>query len=174
VKFALNRWCFILLVPAYGSGQTFTATEALRATPSGSFLSLPNKTFVTGPRLQWPLPFNAEQHTFMFGPKWKLFDRNRFSVNVWALGGVAKRFALMDPFVLPTNAKPPLVSEPFQPPHFMGPNGLAVSVGGSVGLKITDHLKYDVVTPEYLTVRGRGPTHDLRVSSGFRLNFGPR
>jgi hypothetical protein len=114
----------------------------------------------------------------MFGPKLKLLDHNRFSLNVWTLGGIAKRFALMDPFVLPTDATPPLVRDPSSPisqTRFMGTNGLAISVGGSVGLKITNRLVYDIVTPEYLVVRGKdSPTHDFRVSGGFRLNLDKR
>jgi hypothetical protein len=161
------------------SGQTFNATHSLGAPPTSSFLSLTNKNYVTGPRLEWSLPYNTQQHTFLFGPKWKLLDHNRFSLNVWALGGVAKRFALMDPLVLPTDAKPPLVrdlSSPASLTRFMGPNGLAISVGGSLGFKITDRLVYDIVTPEYLYVRGKDSpvrgnplTHDFRVSGGFRV-----
>ena len=169
----LDRWWFVLLVPALISGQTFTLTQPSLATPNSSFLSLTDKSFVTGPRLKWALPFNTQQHTYMFGPKFKLLDHNRFSLNVWALGGVAKRFSLIDPFVLPTDATPPLVREPFQPPHVMGANGLALSVGGSLGFKLTDHLVYDIVTPEYLILRGWGsptaPTRDFRVSGGFRV-----
>ena len=170
----LDRWWFILLVPALLSGQTFTATQPSGATPNGSFLSLRDKTFVTGPRLQWVSPFNTQQHTYMFGPKWKVLDRNRFILNIWATGGVAKRFALIDPFVLPTDATPPLVRGPFQPPHVMGANGLAISVGGSLGFKITNRLVYDIVTPEYLMFRRDGlptdaPTHVFRVSGGFRV-----
>lgn len=169
----LDRWWFMLMIPAFVSGQTFTTTQPSGAAPNSSFLSLTDRTFVTGPRLQWALPFNTQQHTYMFGPKWKVLDRNRFTVNAWATGGMAKRFALIDPFVLPTDATPPLVREPFQPPHVMGANGLAISVGGSLGFKITDHLVYDILTPEYLFVRGKdspnSPTHDFRVSAGFRV-----
>ena len=84
MRLLLDRWWFIPLVPALLSGQTFTATQPSGATPNGSFLSLTDKTFVTGPRLQWALPFNTQQHTYMFGPKWKVLDRNRFTLNVWA------------------------------------------------------------------------------------------
>ena len=80
----LDRGWFILVVPALVGGQTFTASQPSGATPNSSFQSLTDKSFVTGPRLQWALPFNTQQHTYMFGPKWKLLDRNRFTLDVWA------------------------------------------------------------------------------------------
>lgn len=154
----LGRWCFILLVPTSVSGQALTASPASGATPTTSFFSPTDKSFATGPHLQWPLPFNGQQHTFMFSPKWQVWNHNRFSMNVWALGGVAKRFALMDPFVLPVDATPPLVrdlSSPFSQKRFMGPNGVAISLGSSLSFRITDRIVYEIAKPEYLIEKGR-------------------
>lgn len=50
MRSVLDRWWFILVVPALVSGQTFTATQPSGAVPNSSFLSLTDKSFVTGPK----------------------------------------------------------------------------------------------------------------------------
>jgi hypothetical protein len=167
-------WWSILSVPAIASAQTLTTTRVPGAVTN--FPSPDANSFTTNPKLQLQLPFNDRQHTFLFGPKWEVFAHNRFGVDVWALGGNAKKFALADPFVAPTDATPPLLRDPSTPlsqGRFMGDNGRALVLGGSVNYKINDYLTYDIAKPEFLMIQVKGaPLHDFRIASGMRLSFG--
>jgi hypothetical protein len=143
---------------------------------SSEYLFSPaSKSFVVSPKLEFKLPWNADQHTFLFGPAYHVFLGTHLSLNFWSQAGVAKRFALMNPLTQPTDATPPrfgLLSGPSSS-RFNGANEFAVSLGGSVDYKISDHLTYRIVQREYLFMNVNGtPTPDRRTSTSIRFSFG--
>lgn len=151
--------------------------DVLGQAPSSNYLfSSPGNSFVIHPNLELKLPWNAEQHTFLFGPEFHLFLGKRLTINAWALGGVAKRFSLMDPLRQPTDATPPhygLPSMPINASALNGANGLAMSLGGSIDYRVSDHLTYRIVQPEHLVISVEGSQRsDSRLSTGLRFSFG--
>ena len=144
--------------------------------PTVNFFSHDAQSFKTSPGVEWKLPFNAEQHTFLFGPEIRVFRNNHFTVKVWARGGEAKRFAVLAPQTAPVDAAPPAVRSPFvavtQSP-FTGANGVAGSFGGNVEYRLNDHVLYRIVQSELLVVRFKGSTvRDERLSTGVQVNIG--
>ena len=150
--------------------------------PSMNYLFSPVRpSFAASPRLEFRLPWNAEQHTFLFGPEFHVRVGRGIGVNGWAVGGVAKRFALMDALAEPTDATPPHFGSPTTPaflPAFNGANETAVSFGGSVDYRIGDWFRYRIVQTEYLDLPSlympvkNAARGSLRVSTGLRLSFG--
>jgi hypothetical protein len=170
-------WWFILWVPASAFGQTLAAGSVAGTTPTVNFFAPVPRNFVTNSKLEWNLPFNAKQHTFLFGPEVRVFATNRLTIKARALAGVAKRFSLLDPLSQPTDATPPLLRNPSILPAdvpFTGVNGIAASFGASVDYRVNDHLLYRILQPEFLVVpfKTTYKDYDLRVSTGLRFTFG--
>jgi len=168
-------------VSVAANGISFLAAMTLALWPAPvpafgqtvDFLAPPPASYVTGPKVEWQLPYNVRQHTFLFGPDVRVYTGKRLSVGLWALGGVAKRFALLDPAAKPTDATPPLLHDPMKPTSFNGANVTALSLGGKVDYRVTDHLTYRILQPELLLVRFQNSTvRDSRISTGVNLTFG--
>ena len=149
---------------------------AIQGLSSEYLFSPASKSFVVIPKLEFKLPWNADQHTFLLGPAYHVFLGSHLSLNFWSQAGVAKRFALRNPLTQPTDATPPrfgLPSGPMSSSRFNGANEFAVSLGGSVDYKVSDRLTYRIVQPEYLLMNVKGaPTPDRRISTSIRFSFG--
>src|SRR5215469_13953747 len=64
--------------------------------PSSHYLFSPSTaSFEINPSLRFKLAANGSQHTLLFGPEYHFFLGNRVSINLWAMAGNIKRFALM-------------------------------------------------------------------------------
>jgi len=145
--------------------------------PSGNYLfSRAGRSFVVNRNLEFKLPWNSEQHTYLFGPEFHGFIGKYLTVNGWVRGGVAKRFSLLNPLSEPVDATPPhygLFTTPLDQSTLNGANGATVSFGANANIRFGDHLSYQVVQAERLRVRVDGrPIDDRRYSTGLRLSFG--
>ncbi len=153
-------------------------SDTVGRTPSSNYLFSPaSGSFTINRGLSFNLPSNADQHTFLFGPEFHLHLGDRITFNAWAMTGMAKRFALMNPFKQPTDATPPRYglspSVPMSMPAFNGANGLAVTTGASVDYRILDGFVYRPVQAEYLRVQVNDSfRRDVRISTGLRFSFG--
>jgi hypothetical protein len=134
----------------------------------------------SNPALQ-PRPSEMRQHTFLFGPQFRLFTNKRVAVNVRALAGVAHANTLVAPLAQPIESAPPPSGEwfigvpgaPITELTAAGGNGFAASFGGSIDYRFNDRLSYRVVQPEFLLTRLGGSSQpNLRVSTGIVLKFG--
>ena len=138
--------------------------------------SKPAPGFKVSSKLEFKLPWNADQHTFLLGPQATIALGRRFSFHSWALAGNAKRFALMEPLAAPTDATPPHFGLPGMPVNssfFNGANEKTMSLGGSLDYRVTDHLTYRPAQLDYLLMQNTGRVlHDARWSTGVRLSFG--
>ena len=134
------------------------------------------RSFVLKSHLEFKMPWNADQHTFLFGPEFHLPIGKRLTFNFGASVGMVKLFSLAEPLISPTDATPPrfgLPSGPASESKFNGANQFAVSVRGNLDYRFTDRLKYRIVQTEYLRMDVEGKTQiDRRVSTGLRLSFG--
>jgi hypothetical protein len=160
-----------------GSWSFDRLTESAGEARSSTYLFSPaEKSFRLGRILDFKLPWNAVQHTFLFGPEFHVHFLNRFTANFWLLGGSAKRFALFDPLVQATDAAPPVQGFRAFPRYqttFNGANARTVSAGASLDLKLTDRLLFRVLQADYLRMRWKElAPRDTRYSTGIRLSFG--
>lgn len=123
-----------------------------------------------------PRPGDMRQHTFLFGPEFRLLGQDRLAVNVRALAGVARRNTLVAPLSQPVESTPPLIGNPPAPitqVTYTGGNGFAASFGGSIDYRINARFSYRIIQPELLLTRFGGSTQpDVRVSSGILFTFG--
>jgi hypothetical protein len=129
----------------------------------------------SNPALQ-PRPGDFRQHTFLFGPEFRVLGTDRIAVNLRALAGVANRNTLVAPLSQPIESTPPLIGNPATPITQLtvsGGNGFAASFGGSIDYRINDRLAYRFVQPEPLLTRFAGSTQpDFRVATGLVFTFG--
>src|SRR6266850_4070514 len=110
-------------------------------------------------------PGDMHQHTFLFGPEVRLFRRDRLTVNVRALMGVAHTNVLVLPLREPIQR--PAGSPPITQRSFPSASMFAASFGGSVDYRITDRLSYRIVQPELLLTRiDTGNQYNFRLSTG--------
>ncbi|HWB96810.1 MAG TPA: hypothetical protein VG672_08915 [Bryobacteraceae bacterium] len=135
----------------------------------------PSESFVLHPRLEFKLPWNGDQRTFLFGPEFHARILHRVTFNAWLLGGTVKRFALFEPLRQPTDAPPPrfgYFAPPMGQPTYYGANSVAESHGGSVDLTIDDHLTLRMIQAEYLFLKVNDRSQrDRRISTGLRFSF---
>lgn len=104
-----------------------------------------------------PEPGEMRQHTFLFGPELRVLTRDRLTVNVRALAGVAHTNTLM--FV--------------EHLTFPSANAFAAAFGGSIDYRISDRFSYRIMQPELLLTRfSRSTQPDVRVSTGIMFTFG--
>lgn len=116
------------------------------------------------------------QHSFLFGPEVRVFERNRWSVNARALIGVAHTGSLVLPLRNPilTGDASGLITER----TFLGSNTFAASLGGNIDYRISNHVSYRILQPElFLTRSGTAAAsnwnqYNLRVSSGIVFTSG--
>lgn len=123
------------------------------------------------------LPADMRQHTFLLGPEVRLLRRDRLSVNVRALMGVAHTNTLVlkyrEPFQLPGSSAPPITEKTFP-----SASALAASFGGSLDYRITDRLSYRIIQPELFLTRlaieaaPSGNQYNLRLSTGIVFTAG--
>jgi hypothetical protein len=132
--------------------------------------------FTSNRKLELRLPWNGQQHTFLFGPQVRVFAKGNFAVKAWVMGGALKRSALVTSFLEPTDATQPVMGDPAKPLNTItnGANQAAASVGASAEWRITDHLTYRLVQPEWLFMDGlkNVPHRDFRISTGMHFEFG--
>ena len=131
--------------------------------------------FTVNRRLELKLPWNAQQHTFLFGPQLQVVNKGRFTVNAWLLGGTVKRSALVAPFLEPTEAAQPVMGSTSMPLNTIvnGANQAAASVGASADWRIYDRLTYRLIQPEWLFLgTGGSTTRDFRLSTGLHFELG--
>jgi hypothetical protein len=117
-------------------------------------------------------PGDMRQHTFLFGPEVRLFRRDRLTVNVRALVGVAHTNTLVLPLREPIQVLagyPPITQR-----SFPSASTFAASFGGSVDYRITDRLSYRIVQPELLLIRSdsTGNQYNFRLSTGLVFTSG--
>lgn len=127
-------------------------------------------------------PDEMRQHTFLFGPEFRLVRRNRLTLNVRALVGAAHTNRLVLQLNQPIERPPDPFGNP-QPSITQFTVGskiaFAASFGGSLDYRITDRLSYRIVQPDILLTRygvAAGGEHttnaDVRVSTGIVYRFG--
>ena len=127
-------------------------------------------------------PGDMRQHTFLFGPEFRLVRSNRLTLNVRTLVGVAQTNTLVLPLNRPIERPPDIFGNP-QPSITQftvgSRNAFAASFGASLDYRITDRLSYRIVQPEILLTRygvaagDEYSTHaDVRVSTGILFRFG--
>ncbi|HEY3454116.1 MAG TPA: hypothetical protein VGK64_05890 [Bryobacteraceae bacterium] len=120
------------------------------------------------------IPGGMRQHTFLFGPEVRLLQRNRLTVNVRALMGVAHT----SPLVL--QLREPIRTRSGSITQFSFPSSstFAASFGGSIDYRITDRLSYRIVQPELLLTRsgtaftGNWSQYNFRLSTGLVFTSG--
>jgi len=127
-----------------------------------------------------PMPGDMRQRTFLFGPEVRLLRRDRLTVNVRALMGVAHTntavLPLREPVQWPTDLFGPL--PPLTELTFPSASKFAASFGGSLDYRITDRLSFRIIQPELLLIRsgGRGSEpwnqSNLKLSSGIVFTSG--
>ena len=145
--------------------------------PSTHYLFSPQPgSFEINPSLQFKAVTNGNQHTFLLGPEYHLFLGNRIAINIWAMAGNMKRFALENPFKQPTDATPPrfgiLPSLPMER-GLNGANGWGASIGGSIDYRVGDSLTFQPIQTEYLRIQvDNSVRRDMRFSAGLRFSFG--
>jgi hypothetical protein len=145
--------------------------------PSAHYLFSPRPgSFEINPNLRFNAAMNGNQHTFLLGPEYRLSLGNRFEINIWAMAGNMKRFALENPFKQPTDAPPPrygiLPSLPMER-GFNGANGWGASIGGSIDYRLGDFMTLQPLQTEYLRIQVENSVRrDMRFSTGLRFSFG--
>lgn len=124
------------------------------------------------------MPGEMRQHTFFFGPEVRLLKRDRLSMNVRALMGVAHTNTLVLPFREPIQRPPGSIALPITERTFPTASTFAASFGGNVDYRLTDRLSYRIIQAEVLVTRSGGMgtanwnQYNLRLSSGIVLTFG--
>jgi hypothetical protein len=127
------------------------------------------------------IPGDIRQHTFLLGPEVRLLKRDRLSVNVRALMGVAHTNTLVLTYREPIQRPPDLFGNPLPPiteRTFPSASTFAASFGGSVDYRITDWLSYRIVQPELLLNRsgsidtGNWNQYNFRLSTGVVFTSG--
>lgn len=148
----LNRWL----------GLT---TEA-----SGHYGSIDLPVFCDDPSLQLcidlqEIGLNANQHTFLFGPQFRIFDNGKLRIQARALLG-ATRVGLDLPLSFTVD------DETFNLDIDLAQYGVAAAFGASVDWKINDSWAWRLVQPELVLINLGGATTDqLRVSTGVVFSF---
>jgi len=115
-------------------------------------------------------PGDMRQHTFLFGPEVRLIRRDRLTVNVRALVGVAHTNTLV--LLLREPIQRPAGSPPITQRSFPSASSFAASFGGSVDYRITDRLSYRIVQPELLLNRSGSMGAENWNQYNFRLSTG--
>src|SRR5438552_2799321 len=116
-------------------------------------------------------PGDMRQHTFLLGPEVRLFRRDRLTVNVRVLVGVAHTNTLLLP--LREAIQRPVGSPPITQRSFPSASTFAASFGGSVDYRITDRLSFRIVQPELsLTRIDTGNQYNFRLSTGLVFTSG--
>lgn len=127
------------------------------------------------------IPGDMRQHTFLLGPEVRLLKRERLSVNVRALVGVAHTNTLVLTLREPIQRPPDLFGNPPRPiteRTVATASTFAASFGGSVDYRITDRLSYRIVQPELLLTRsgtintGNWNQYNFRLSTGVVFTSG--
>ncbi len=124
------------------------------------------------------IPDDMRQLTFLFGPEARLLKRDRLTVNVRALMGVAHTNALVLTFREPIQRPPGSIAPPITERTFQSASTFAASFGGSVDCRITNRLSYRIIQPELLLSRSGGPgtgnwnQYNFRLSSGIVFTSG--
>lgn len=121
------------------------------------------------------IPGDMRQHTILLGPEVRLSKRDRLSVNVRALMGVAQTNTLVLTLRDPIKRPPDLFGNPLPPiteRTFASASTFAASFGGSVDYRITDRLSYRIVQPELLLTRSGGINTGNWNQYNFRLSTG--
>jgi hypothetical protein len=127
------------------------------------------------------IPGDIRQHTFLLGPEMRLLKRNRLSVNLRVLMGVAHTNTLVLTYREPIQRPPDLFGNPLPPiteRTFPSASTFAASFGGSVDYRITDRLSYRIVQPELLLTRsgsidtGNWNQYNFRLSTGVVFTSG--
>ena len=96
------------------------------------------------------VPGDMGQHTFLFGPEVRFLRRDRLSVNVRALIGVAHTNMLVLPLREPIQRP---TGSPITERTFPSASMFAAAFGGSLDYRITNRLSYRIVQPEILLTR---------------------
>ncbi len=121
------------------------------------------------------IPGSIDQHTFLFGPEVRLLRRDRLTVNVRVLMGVAHTSPLVLQLREPIRTRTGSISGPIS---FPGASAFAASFGGSIDYRITDRLSYRIVQPELLLTRsgtaftGNWSQYNFRLSTGLVFTSG--
>jgi hypothetical protein len=133
------------------------------------------RSFKLNPSLEFKMPWNADQHTFLVGPEIHAFLTRRLTLNAWMHGGVAKEFAFFSPLTQPTDATPPrfgLPSTPASNPLFIGANAWAASYGGALDYRFR-YGTLRILQLDTLLMQVKGTTiRDRRATTGVRFSFG--
>jgi hypothetical protein len=145
------------IIPVFGitfdaSGNYGPGTTAAVIGPSGAIIPGTRTTY--------------EQHTFLVGPSITPLRSHGVSVNLHGLVGAALA-------TIPIMG----VREPAPPFAVLSTGGtdaaFAAAAGGSLDVRLTDHVGYRVLQPELvLTQFGNNFRRDLRASTGLTFSWG--
>ncbi len=114
----------------------------------------------------YPEPPNIRKYSLLFGPEFRLARRARLAFSARALAGVAH--GTLDAPVY-------FISSLFPPASLALPTktSFAASFGGSVDVRLTDHMSYRLIQPELVLTRlgYSGTERNLRLSTGLVFRF---